>query len=61
MVNQKTLVFCENSKSLQVPEIKKEFEEEFNELFSIGVNCDEIEYLIDLKIKEKLTLEIIKD
>jgi len=61
MVNKQTPKFYKESKSIKIPEIKKEFEEEFNELSSIGVKQEEIEYLVNLKIREKLTLEITKN
>jgi len=49
--------FCENLQILQTPKIQEELGNEFKTLHDLGVECYEIEFLIDLKIKEEIITE----
>lgn len=52
MVTTKLIEFCEELKILQTPKIQEEFGKELKILYELGVECYEIEILIDLRIKE---------
>jgi len=52
MVNPKHTDFCEELKILQTPKIQEEFGNQLKTLYDLGVECYEIEILIDLKINE---------
>mgnify|MGYP001345491889 CR=1 FL=1 len=61
MVNKKLTDFCKGLKNLQIPKIQKGFEKEVEKeveiLHGLGVECYEIEFLIELRIKEELIIE----
>ena len=57
MVNKKLTDFCKGLKNLQIPKIQKGFEKEVEILHGLGVECYEIEFLIELRIKEELIIE----
>jgi len=54
MMNRKLTEFYGISNILQIPEIQKELGKEIEILYGLGVKNYEIEFLIDLKIKEEI-------
>ena len=51
-MNKEFKKVCEELKILQTPKIQEEFGKEIKVLYELGVECYEIEFLIDLRIKE---------
>lgn len=58
MMNEKITEFCKGLEILRMPEIQKKLGEEIKILYGLGVECYEIEFLIDFKIKEELITAI---
>ena len=56
MMDKKNTEFCKESEILQTPEIQEKLGEEIGILYELGVECYEIEFLIDFKIKEELII-----
>jgi len=52
MVKNRHTDFCEELTVLQTPKIQEELGNQLKTLYDLGVECYEIEILIDLKINE---------
>ena len=55
-MNQKFKKVCEEVKILQIPEVQELLGREMEVLHNLGVQCYEIEFIVDLKIKEELII-----
>ena len=57
MVIKRPIEFCEELQILQSPKIQGSLEKEIEILYKLGVECYEIEFLVNLKIKEELIIK----
>ena len=56
-MNQKFKKVCEEIKILQIPEVQEMLGKEMETLYCLGVQCYEIEFLVDLRIKEEIIMK----
>lgn len=57
MAIKKPIEFCEEIQISKIPKSQGNFEKELEILYKLGVECYEIEFLINLKIKEEIILK----